>query len=141
MAAVSQHAMRRHPGGPLDPSPSFGSPYFAIAHQQVSKIFCGKCNGNETVVNVHSSDTLCKLCLLCRLTDLIQSYWANLHKGFFSKSGYVLFLCSFRCSFDWTKRSQSYSEFSFCLILARCAIHRQHFHSLFPTLVLYLQSL
>lgn len=37
MAAVSQHAMRRHPGGPLDPSPSFGStPYFAIAHQQVS---------------------------------------------------------------------------------------------------------
>ncbi|KAG4071185.1 hypothetical protein HA402_001175 [Bradysia odoriphaga] len=35
MAAVSQHAMRRHPGGPLDPSPSFGStPYFAIAHQQ-----------------------------------------------------------------------------------------------------------
>lgn len=38
MAAVSQHAMRRHPGGPLDPSPSFGStPYFAIAHQQVSR--------------------------------------------------------------------------------------------------------
>lgn len=39
MAAVSQHAMRRHPGGPLDSSPSFGSsPYFAIAHQQVSLV-------------------------------------------------------------------------------------------------------
>lgn len=36
MAAVSQHAMRRHPGGPLDPSTSLGPAYYAVSHQQVS---------------------------------------------------------------------------------------------------------
>lgn len=31
MAVVSQYAMRRHPGGALDPSTPIGSPYYNVA--------------------------------------------------------------------------------------------------------------
>lgn len=43
MAAVSQHAMRRHPGGPLDPSTSFVSGYYRTSCHQVNQYSYSLC--------------------------------------------------------------------------------------------------